>query len=61
MPTVEQRALMSIASELKQIRKLMEDLSDNVEKTTHQARKIVDEYESLKRFAENHGKDDIHE
>lgn len=51
MPTVEQRALMSIASELKQIRKLMEDLSDYVEKTTS----------IMQRFAENHGKDDIHE
>lgn len=59
MPTIEQRALMSIASELKQIRKLMEDLSDNISKLTPAVSRISNAY--CQEHGQTQREDDIHE
>lgn len=59
MPTVEQRALMSIASELKQIRKSIEDLSDNISKLTPAVSRMSSAY--CQEHCQTQRKDDIHE
>lgn len=61
MPTVEQRALMSIASELKQIRKLMEDLSDNISKLTPAVSCMSSAYRQCQEHGKTQREDDIHE
>ena len=59
MPTVEQRALINIASELKQIRKSIEDLSGNIASLAPAVSRISNTY-CLEHY-QTQREDDIHE
>lgn len=59
MPTVEQRALINIASELKQIRKSIEELSGNIASLTPAVSRMSNAY--YQEHYQTQREDDIHE
>lgn len=59
MPTVEQRALINIASELKQIRKSIEDLSGNIASLAPAVARTSNAY--CQEHYQTQREDDIHE
>ena len=59
MYTVEQRALINIASELKQIRKSIEDLSGNIASLTPAVSRMSNTY--CQEHYQTQREDDIHE
>lgn len=59
MPTVEQRALINITSELKQIRKSIEDLSGNIASLAPAVSRMSNAY--YQERYQTRREDDIHE